>query len=338
MHSVAEAALEAVAVEQRQEELKVRLLAVVRGGRHQQEVAREPGEELAKPVALRVLDLVAEERRRHLVRLVADHEVEAAVGRLELLLHVLVARELVEPGDDEVRFEKPVAGAGGFELVVGEDLEGQMEAAVELVLPLLGEAAGANDQATLQVAARNQLLDEQARHDRLAGAGIVGQQEAQRLARKHGLVYRGDLVRQRIDHRGVDRQHRIEEVRQLDAHRLGDQAEQRAVAVEAPRPALLHEIEPQLVVPVEQLVRDLSRCSLVSQLECLGAEPLDVDHCDEGVREEAPDGCVGLKGFEFQVPTSGLRECASAVMTTWDKRDRTRESRSSIMLSQLECS
>lgn len=146
------------------------------------------------------LTSVAEERRRHLVRLVADHEVEAAVGRLELLLHVFVARELVEPGDDEVRFEEPVAGTSRFELVVGEDLEGQMETAVELVLPLLGQAAGANDQAALQVAARDQLLDEQACHDRLAGAGIVGQQEAQRLARQHRLVYRGDLVRQRIDH------------------------------------------------------------------------------------------------------------------------------------------
>ena len=41
MHAVAELAFELVAIEQRQEELKVFLLAVVRRGGQEQEVARE---------------------------------------------------------------------------------------------------------------------------------------------------------------------------------------------------------------------------------------------------------------------------------------------------------
>ena len=133
-----------------------------------------------------------------------------------------------------------------------------MEAAVELVLPLLGEAARADDQAALEVAAGDQLLDQQPGHDRLAGAGIVGEQEAQRLARQHRLVDGRDLVRQRVDDRGVDGQHGIEQVREADAVRLGDEAEQRAVAVEAPGPALLDDLEAGLVVAVEQLVGDLA--------------------------------------------------------------------------------
>ena len=107
---------------------------------------------------------------------------------------------------------------------------------------------GQTIEAALQVAARDQLLDEQAGHDGLAGAGVVGEQEAQRLARQHRLVDGRDLVRQRLDQRGVDGQHRIEQVRQADAMRLGDEAEQRAVAVEAPGPALLHDFEARLVV------------------------------------------------------------------------------------------
>ena len=254
MDAVAEAALEAVAVEQRHEELEVLLLAVVRRRGHQQEVAGQGREELAEPVALGVLDLAAEEGGRHLVGLVADHEVPAAIGRLELLLHVLVAGQLVEAGDDEVGLQEPVAGARGFELVVGEDLEGQLEPAVELVLPLLGQAAGADDQAALEIAPGDQLLDQQPGHDRLAGARVVGEQEAERLPRQHRLVDRRDLVRQRIDHRGVDRQHGVEQMRQADPLRLGDQPEERAVAVEAPGPPLLGDLEPRLVVPVEQLV------------------------------------------------------------------------------------
>ena len=69
--AVAEAALEAVAIEQGHEELEVLFLAVVRRGGHQQEVAGERREQLAQPVALGVLDLAAEERGGHLVGLVA---------------------------------------------------------------------------------------------------------------------------------------------------------------------------------------------------------------------------------------------------------------------------
>src|SRR5260364_61762 len=92
MHPVAELALEAVAVEERHEELEVLLLAVVRRRRHQQEVARELREELPQPIALGVLDLAAEEGRRELVRLIDHDEVPAAIGCLQLELDVLVTR------------------------------------------------------------------------------------------------------------------------------------------------------------------------------------------------------------------------------------------------------
>ena len=48
VHAVAEPALEAVAVEQRHEELEVLFLAVVRRRRHQQEVAGERREQLRR--------------------------------------------------------------------------------------------------------------------------------------------------------------------------------------------------------------------------------------------------------------------------------------------------
>ena len=57
----------------------------------------------------------------------------------------------------------------------------------------------------------------------------------------------------------MDREHGIEEVREADAVRLGDEAEERAVAVEAPRPALLHDLEARLVVAVEDLVGHAAR-------------------------------------------------------------------------------
>ena len=132
----------------------------------------------------------------------------------------------------------------------------------------------------------------------LPAPGIVGEQEAQRLARQHRLVDSRDLVRQRLDDRGVDRQHRVEQMREANALRLGDEAEERAVAVEAPGPALLHHLEARLVVAVEQLVRHLARRRLVGEFQRLGAEPLHADDRHEFIGQDALEGCIGLKVFQ----------------------------------------
>jgi hypothetical protein len=65
-----------------------------------------------------------------------------------------------------------------LEFVVGEDFEWQVESLVQLVLPLLDQTPGCDDQASLEIAPDQQLLDEKAGHDRLAGTRIVGEQEA----------------------------------------------------------------------------------------------------------------------------------------------------------------
>ena len=221
-----------------------------------------------------------------------------AVGRPELLLHVLVAREFVEPGDGEIGFDEPVAGARGFQLVVGQNLEGKVKAPVEFVLPLLGEAAGADNQAALEIAARDQFPDEQPGHDGLAGARVVGEQEAQRLARQHGFIDRGDLVRQRIDHRGVHREHGVEQMREADALRFGDQAEERAVAVEAPGPPLLHNFDASFVVTVEQLVGHRARGGFVGEFQRSLAEPLHGHDGHERIRQDAADHRVRPQIFQ----------------------------------------
>jgi len=79
-------------------------------------------------VTFGVLDLASEERGGELVGLIAYDEIVAAVRGTEFLLHVLVARELVETGDGEIVFEEPIPSAGSLELVVGQDLERKMEA------------------------------------------------------------------------------------------------------------------------------------------------------------------------------------------------------------------
>ncbi len=90
---------------------------------------------------------------------IADNEIPAAVGGFEFLLHILIAGELVQPGDDKIVFQKPIACTGGFKLIISENIEGKLKAAIQFVLPLFGQTAWADYQATLQVPAGDQLFD-----------------------------------------------------------------------------------------------------------------------------------------------------------------------------------
>ena len=97
----------------------------------------------------------------------------------------------------------------------------------------------------------------------------------------------------------MDGQHRIEQVRETDAVRLRDEAEEAAVAVEAPRPPDLDHFDAWLVVAVEQLVGDFAVRGLIVQLEGFGAEPLRAHHRDQRVRQNAADGRVRQELFEL---------------------------------------
>ena len=81
--------------------------------------------------------------------LIADDEIPTAIRHHELGLDIFVAREFVEAGDDEVGFKKPVTGPGRLQFIVGEDLEGELEAPVKFVLPLFGKAPGTDDKAAI---------------------------------------------------------------------------------------------------------------------------------------------------------------------------------------------
>jgi hypothetical protein len=123
--------------------------------------------------------------------------------------------------------------------------------------------------APLEVAADHQLLDQKPRHDGLAGTWIVGEQKPQRLPGQHRLVDGVDLVRQRFDVRRVDRQQRIEQVGQADALCFRDQPNERSVAIEAPGPTLLDDLQARFVVAAYQLIRNPSGRIFVRQLQRL---------------------------------------------------------------------
>ena len=198
MDPLPEAPFEAVRIQQAHEELKILLLAVVRSRGHQQEVMRQPARQRPELIAPGVSDLLTEEACRHAVRFVAHDEVPFR-RRLEPGLQVVVARQHVETGDQARPFGERIAGGGGLDLLPAQNLEPEVELVRQLVLPLLDQAAGGDDQAAFETAPDEELLDQETGHHRFAGAGIVGEKKAQRLAVQYGAVDRRQLVRERLD-------------------------------------------------------------------------------------------------------------------------------------------
>ena len=187
--TVAEPALEPIAIEERHEELEILFLAVVRRRRHQQQMAANLAELLADLIAPRIFDLAAEIGRRHAMGFIADDQVPFPRTH-ELLLKLLVARQHVETDDQPIPVAERIARPRVLDHVAGEDVELEIELLAEFVLPLLNQAARRNDEAAFQIAAGDQFLHQQPGHDGLAGAGIIGKEEAQRLARQHFAIDR----------------------------------------------------------------------------------------------------------------------------------------------------
>ena len=67
---------------------------------------------------------------------------------------------------------------------------------------------------------------------------------------------------------------RVKKMREMDTLGLGHKPEQRAIAVETPRPPFLDDPQIGLAVAVQQLVADPSGRVLVGEFDRVGSEPL----------------------------------------------------------------
>ena len=303
VHRVAVPALEPVGVEQRHEQLEVLFAARVRGRGHQQEVPGGLPEELAELVALGLLQLVAEVVGGHPVRLV-DHD-QVPVGALKLLLELIGPGELVHPRDQQVVPGEDVAVRLGVRELPGQQLEGEAELLPQLVLPLLDKPAGRDDQAALQVTAEHQLLDVEARHDRLPGAGVVGEQEPQRGPLDQLAVDGLDLVRERFEVGGVDREHRVEPAGHPDPERLGGELEGGRVGGEVVGGGALGQLQAGFVVAVEEALVEFLAGRAVGEAQRVAADPRGGDHRYRRIAADAGDLRAGRYVLKLHRVLSG---------------------------------
>ena len=232
MDTVSEAALEAIGVEEGQEELEVLLFPVVRGGGEEEEMSGVLPEEPSQFVPLGLLDFAAEEVGRHLVSLVHDHEVPVGLVVGELRLHVFVPAELIQPAEDQ---GIPAEGVRGLlQAGPGDGLEVEAEAIPHFILPLLHQVPRTDNEAAVHVSPHAEFFDEESCHDGLAGAWVVSQKESERLTGEHFPIDRCDLVGEGIEDRRVDGEEGVEQMREVNPVRFRDQAKEAAIRLEGP--------------------------------------------------------------------------------------------------------
>lgn len=111
----------------------------------------------------------------------------------------------------------------------------------------------------------------------------------------------------------MDRQHRIEQMRQTDSVCFGDEPKQLAVAVEAPRLTLVRYLDAPLIRAIQDLVAHPTSGVLVGELERVVAVPLDVDDGNERFGKNSPYGDMRLQIFELHP-----RACSSGLTTRTD--------------------
>ena len=170
-----------------------------------------------------------------------------------------------------------------------------VELLVQLVLPLDGQRRGAQDEHPVGDRPQPQLLDQQAGHDRLAGARVIGEHEPQPRLGQHVPVDRGDLVRQAADPGQADREVRIVGVGERDPVGLHEVEE---VAARHERRALLDRLDQPVAEILVGERRLLERPGVGAHAQQVGAgadrlHALQAHGADEvAAQPDAPAGKV----------------------------------------------
>lgn len=78
------------------------------------------------------------------------------------------------------------------------DFKSFVEAVAHLSLPLKGQVSGGHDECSGHKPSQFQFLEQQARHDRLSGSGVISQEEADPWQGQDVVVDRLQLMGERI--------------------------------------------------------------------------------------------------------------------------------------------
>ena len=187
------------------------------------------GQELAQPVAAGAFQFVAAPVGGHLVRLVHDHQVPTS-GAGQALQHLGPPGEVQR--DDTLVGHLPGAAAPGRQGRPVHQVERLVELLGHLPLPLGSQVGRGDDKGAGDGSAQFEFFQQQAGHNRLAGAGVVGQQETQAGLAEHIVVDGFQLVGEGVNAGDADGELGVIRIGQANTGGFGGQTETGRVAVQ----------------------------------------------------------------------------------------------------------
>ena len=215
-----------VFVEEGEEPSEMLRVALVRRGRHEEIVVGHLRKGPTEAVGVGRVVVVA---GAHLVGLVDDDEIPPRTE--QALTGVFLDRRPGDARDDLVILLPGVLAVVGPERGPADELELLAELVRHFALPLKGEIRRSDDQDPLGEAPGLELLDEEAGHYRLAGPGIVGEQEADPGKLEEILVDRFELMGERIDAGDREGEERVVFMGEAEPVRLNAEPESAGIAV-----------------------------------------------------------------------------------------------------------
>src|SRR5690349_16267584 len=96
----------------------------------------------------------------------------------------------------------------------------------------------------------------------------------------------------------MNREEWIEEIRELDAMRFSHKSKKRAVAIERPGLTSSDDLKHRLPLTIEELVAGPTTGVFVGQFDSRITVPLDIDHADRAIRQDATDGNAAFQIFQ----------------------------------------
>ena len=116
-----------------------------------------------------------------------------------------------------------------------DDAEVEAEKSPQFAFPVADQPRGRDDQDAADQPASQHLADVEPRHDGLAAAWLVGEQEAESGLGQHVVVDGDPLMRQRIDQRDLRGEGRVEQVPVAEPKRLCDDSNDLGIGAEIDR-------------------------------------------------------------------------------------------------------
>ena len=105
-------------------------------------------------------------------------------------------------------------------------------------------------------------------------------------------------MRQGLNERRVNGQDWVKKIRQSDAVGLRNEAQHRAIPIEAPRAPDRNNLDSRFTITVKEFAPQASGGVFVSQLNDGRSVPSDIDDCYEAVRQDSSYRCTSGQFFK----------------------------------------